>query len=369
MFSHPAWLSIDTQQFEKNLHAVRSRIGSSLFCLPVKADAYGHGLCPIAQIAEKTGIVDILGISCLQEAVYLRKCGIRLPILLFGALHEEQIDQLLDLKVELTVSSKYKASLIARHCIARKERCKVHIEVDTGMRRTGVRPESVAELASLIDSLGCFEIRGIYSHLATSDLPEDQEAIRQIDIFSKLIASFTNRGWIAHLANSGGVVHYPAAYFDMVRPGLLSYGYFPDGSSDPQGVIRPCLSLHAKISFFKVVEKGEGISYGHKYKTVERTRIATVPVGHGDGYRRCLSQEGVVLLRGKRVPIAGAICMDQFMIDVGQGEAYVGDEVVLLGKQGKEEISLWELSRLARSIPHEMLCGWSGRLPRVYFGI
>jgi alanine racemase len=152
----------------------------------------------------------------------------------------------------------------------------------------------------------------------------------------------------------------------MVRPGLLCYGYFPDGSTDPSGEIAPCLSLKAKVSYFKVVGVGEGISYGHLYKTKEETRIATVPVGHGDGFRRNLSNKASVLIRGKRFPIAGTICMDQFMVDIGRSEAYVGDEVTLIGRQGEEEISLWEVARLSDSIPHETLCAFNERLPRHY---
>jgi alanine racemase len=162
------------------------------------------------------------------------------------------------------------------------------------------------------------------------------------------------------------VAYYPDSYFDMVRPGLLAYGYYPDGNTDPAGEIAPALSLKAKVSYFKVVQKGAGISYGHAYRTQVETRIATVPVGYGDGYRRSLFRKASVLIRGNRFPIAGTICMDQFMVDIGKGEAYVGDEVVLIGKQGEVQITLSELSHQADSIPHEMLASINERLPRIY---
>jgi len=239
----------------------------------------------------------------------------------------------------------------------------VHLEIDTGMRRTGVRSENAMDLLSFVEKLGCFEIVGMYSHLATSDCPNDSFAKTQIETFSSLAKQVASQGLLCHLANSGGVAYYPDSYFDMVRPGLLAYGYFPDGKEDPE--ILPCLSLKARVSYFKVVAGGSGISYGHQYRAKEESRIVTVPLGYGDGYRKSLSR-GKVLIRGKRFPIAGAICMDQFMVDIGKKEAYVGDEVVLIGKQGDEEISLWEVSRLAGSIPHEMLSSLTDRLPRFF---
>jgi len=363
--AHPAWIEIDTAQFRKNLSAIRKKIGKRLFCLPVKANAYGHGLCRIAKIGAESG-VDSLGVSCLKEAIELRLNGISIPIVIFGAIHEDQIGDLLEYDLEFSISSQYKARLVASQRSMTGKKFQVHIEVDTGMRRTGVRPESALALLDCVERLGCFEVVGIYSHFATSDRPQDPFALQQIELFKTLSSQVQGRGILCHLANSGGVAYYPESYFDMVRPGLLSYGYFPDGKPDPSGEIFPCLSLKAKVSYFKVVPQGAGISYGHAYLTKEETRIATVPVGHGDGYRRALSKKGSVLIRGRRYPIAGTICMDQFMVDIGRGEAYVGDEVVLIGKQGSEEISLWALAESADSIPHEMLCAFSDRLPRLY---
>lgn len=363
--AHPAWVEIDTAQFKKNVAAVRKRIGKRLFCLPVKANAYGHGLCQMAKIAEAEG-VDSLGVSCLKEAAALRLDGISIPILIFGAIHEDQIGDLIEFDLEFSISSKYKAQLVAQNIASSRKKCKVHIEVDTGMRRTGVRPENAFELLSFVEGLGCFEIKGIYSHLATSDSPNDLFALHQIEVFRSLASKVKGKGMTCHLANSGGVCFYPDSWFDMVRPGLVCYGYFPDGRVDPSGEIRPCFGLKAKISYFKVVEKDIGVSYGHLYRTKEQTRIVTVPVGYGDGYRKSLMRGGLVLIRGKRFPIAGAICMDQFMVDIGKDGVFVGDEAVLIGKQGCEEISLWEICLRADSIPHEMLCVFNERLPRIY---
>src|SRR3990167_4140991 len=362
---HPAWIEINTSQFRNNLRAIRKKIGERRFCLPVKADAYGHGLCEIGKIAEEERI-DILGVACLQEVVALRKAGIQLPILHFGAICEEQIEALLDYKVELTISSKYKAELVEKKYRQEAPKCKAHIEVDTGMRRTGVKIESVPGLIASMEKLCCFDLVGIYSHFATADRPNDPSALAQIDSFTGLLHGLKAGQWKAHLANSGGVAYYPDSWLDMVRPGLLAYGYFPNGEKDLEGKIAPCLSIHARVSYFKVVAEGEGISYGHAYKTKNECGIVTVPIGHGDGYRRSLWNKASVLIRGRRFPIAGMICMDQFMVDIGKNEAYVGDQVTLIGIQENEEISLWEISRLADSIPYEILTGFGKRLPRIY---
>jgi alanine racemase len=168
------------------------------------------------------------------------------------------------------------------------------------------------------------------------------------------------------MANSGGTVFFPEAHLDMVRPSLATFGYLPINAPDSLKEIRPCFSLKAKISYFKVVEAGEGISYGHSHVTAKRTRIVTIPVGYGDGYRRSLSNQGSVLIRGKKFPIVGTICMDQFMVDVGENEVYVGDEAVLIGKQGDKEILLTDLAQKCDTIPYEVLCLFNDRLPRIY---
>lgn len=359
MIPHPAWLEIDTDQFQKNLLAIRELIGNRQICLPVKANAYGHGLCEMSLIAEKIGI-EYLGVSCLKEAHHLRNSGIKIPIIIFGAIHEDQIDQLIDLDCQPTLASKFKAHLFPQKL---SSKIKVHLEIDTGMRRTGVRAENGLDFLSYVESLGRFKIESIYTHFATSDTPDHPFAFEQIKAFYPLTMEAKKRGIKSHMANSGGTLYYPDSYFDMVRPGLLAYEYTPNGASHPK--IKPCLSLKAKISYFKAVPKETGISYNHLYRTDRESRIVTVPLGYADGYRRSLSQ-AQVLIRGKKYPIAGNICMDQFMVDIGQDSAYVGDEVTLIGKQNEAEITLVELAKKGHSIPHEMLASLSTRLTRRY---
>lgn len=366
-FPHPSWIEIDLKQFRKNLAIVRKHVGESLICLPIKANAYGHGLCPIGKVAEEAG-VDYLAVAHLQEGIKLRQANIRIPILVLGAIHEDQILDLINFNLEFTISSKFKADLVAKRFKKLRQKCRVHIEVDTGMQRTGVRCSTATRLYQHLKELACFEIIGIYSHLATADMPNHPFAQKQIDAFNALVNDpiFQGASLIRHLANSGGVIHFSGSHLDMVRPSLLTFGYVSQNSSDTLEGISPCFSLKTKVSYFKVVEKGEGISYGHSYVTQKQTRIATIPVGYGDGYRRSLSNRGSVLIRGRRFPIVGTICMDQFMVDVQDQEVYVGDEVVLIGKQGNEEIPLMEIAQLCDTIPYEVLCLFNDRIPRIY---
>ncbi len=337
-----------------------------MFCLPIKANAYGHGLCQIGKAAEEAG-VDYLGVAHLEEGKELRKAGVRLPILVLGALHENQIPDLIEYGLEFTISSRFKADLVATVCSSIKKNCRIHLEVDTGMQRTGVRPQTAIDLFQHLKNLNCFEIVGIYSHLATADQKGDINTEEQIRKFNHLVEELpSSTPLIRHISNSHGAIFFPHSHLDMVRPALATFGYIPKEAPEALHQIQPCFVLKSKVSYFKVVEKGLGISYGHTYTTPQETRIVTVPIGYGDGYRRSLSNKGFVLIRGKRFPIVGTICMDQLMVDIGQNEVYVGDEVVLIGKQGKEEISLIEISQLVETIPYEILCNFNTRIPRFY---
>ncbi len=366
-FPHPSWIEIDLQQLKKNIVTIQSHIGKTLFCLVVKANAYGHGLKAIAKAGEEAN-VDYIAVAHLCEGILLRESNIRTPILVLGAIHEDQIIDLMNFNLEFTLSSEFKANLVAKLCKQRRQKCSIHIEVDTGMQRTGVRTSSASALFTHVKNLDCFNIKGIYSHLATADRPQDPFALKQIDRFSSLIKEpiFQDPSLIRHIANSGGTAFFPEAHFDMVRPTLMTLGYKPSNSPISLDPIKPCFSLKTKVSYFKVVEEGEGISYGHSHITKKRTRIVTIPIGYGDGYRRCLSNKGSVLIRGQSFPIVGAICMDQLMVDVGDKEVRVGDEVVLIGRQGELEISIEQIAEICNTNSYEILCSFNDRLPRVY---
>ncbi len=367
---HPTTIEINSQQFISNLKAIKEAIGPKVkFLLPVKANAYGHGLIGTAKLAES--YVDYLAVACLDEGALLRKNNIQKPILVFGAIDEDQIPGLIDNDLEITISSLYKAKLVASFCKQINKRCRVHLKVDTGMNRVGVRPESLEALVEFVLSSNSFELVGLYSHLAASDDLDNSITARQIEIFKACAYMVKQRkaDVVCHIANSGGVCYHPDSYFDMVRPGLMSYGYFPAKPIEnfPLNQIKPCFSLKSRVAYFKVVPAGSGISYNHRYITKETTRIVTLPIGYGDGYRRGLTNIGEVLLNGKRYTISGTICMDMLMVDIGpSGSAYVGDEAVLIGTQGQEEISIEKMAIMLNTIVYEVLVSFNERIPRIY---
>jgi alanine racemase len=215
------------------------------------------------------------------------------------------------------------------------------------------------------------ELTGVYSHLASSDKPDDEFTYEQIKLFAEVVSWVRKLkpDVICHLANSGGVCYYPDSYLDMVRPGIFSYGYHLGDFAEDNAleVVQPCFSLKSQVIYFKVVAKNSGISYNQQYITSTQTRIVTLPIGYGDGFPRVLSNCGEVLIHGCKYTVSGTICMDMFMVDIGpQGVAYVGDEVVLIGKQGANEITLECVAKKCQTITYEILCGFNERLPRTY---
>jgi len=363
---HPTWIEVDLQSLKNNISEIKKIIGKRLFLLPVKANAYGLGLCPVSKAAVEAG-VDYLGVAFIQEAIDLRKSGIKIPILVLGPFLEEQIELMIHHDVEFTISSHLKANLVSKVCERLNKTCKVHLKVDTGMGRIGMRPDTCIKLYDKLKNHPYIKIKGLFSHLATSDQIDNPICLLQMKAFDLFVKTVDPENkLISHIANSAALERYQneLCLRQMVRPGILAFGC-PHFEKYKE-VIKPCFSLKSRVCFFKVVEKDFGISYGHTYLTKKQTRIVTIPVGYGDGYRRCLSNRARVLIRGKSYPVVGNICMDQCMVDIGDDEAYVGDEVVLVGKQGESEISLTELSVLLDSVPHELFSGFTSRIPRIY---
>ncbi len=369
--NHPAWIEINIAQFKQNLKILQQHIGpNTKLCIPVKANAYGHGLLEMSKAAVDAK-VDYLAVSCLHEGIVLRNAGINnLPILVLGAIHIEQIPELIEYDLEFTIASHYKARLVAEVCRELQKTVKVHLEVDTGMQRTGVRVTTAPQILDYMQREKCFIVRGVYSHLATSDVPEHPFSKLQIQEFTGFLKEsglLNNPDVLCHLASSAGVACHPETHFDMVRPGLIAFGYFPRADiPDNLRSIKPCFSIKAKIAYFKQVPAGFGISYSHTYITTKPTHILTIPVGYGDGLRRSLSNKGMILLKGKRYPMVGTICMDQFMVDIGSDSGYVGEIVTIVGQDNEQQISIEELSRSCDTIPYEILCGFNDRLPRLY---
>jgi alanine racemase len=367
---HPTIIVINSEKFKNNLRTIRQSVGEKVkICLPVKANAYGHGIEGISKLAEP--FVDYLAVACLKEGVSLRNIGIEKPILVLGAIDEQQIPGLIKNNFEITISSLYKAKLVSDLCHKIGRTCKIHIKVDTGMNRIGIKAKNAPSLIDFILSEKKIELIGIYSHLAESEDADKSFTLSQIEIFRKTAnyAKSKNPNIICHLANSGGLCYFPESYFDMIRPGILSYGYFPGEriATTPLNQIKPCFTLKTKVAYFKAIEKGESVSYNRRYKADSLTRIATLPIGYGDGYRRAMTNRGSTLIRNNKYTIAGTICMDMTMIDLGSnGTAYVGDEAVLIGKQNGKEILVEEIAGICDTNCYEILSGFNERIPRIY---
>lgn len=362
---HPSFIELDSLQLIKNIEIIKNIIFPTKFCFPVKANGYGHGLFEMAKIATEAK-VDYLAVAHAKEALFLREKGIKGDILVLGAVLEEQILPLIEEGCEFSVSSPYKAQLIKKQLENSSLKAVVHLEVDTGMQRTGMRPETALSLFNELLDNDSIEVKGIYSHLAMAQQPEDPFTKRQIEAFTLLADHLKSLSpsILCHLANSAGLLYFSKSHFSMVRAGFLTLGYFPSHQPEKFLEIKPCFSLKSKISFLKWVEEGKGISYGHAYITNKKTKIATVPVGYGDGYRTEYGKRGEVLIKGKKVPIVGVICMDQLMCDVTDLDVEIGDEAVLIGKQGDQEILINEMAKRADISPYEVLASFTQRLER-----
>lgn len=368
--ARPTRIRVDLDAISHNLAALRAHAGVPVMAI-IKANAYGHGLVPVARHLQARG-AEQLGVAFLEEGVALREAGIRLPILVMGGIFGPQAAALIAHDLEITVSSLDKLRQVEAAAEALGRRATIHLKVDTGMERIGVHSYHAGPfIEAAVASRWC-TVKGIYSHLACADDPDSPMTARQLERFHEACAHFDRLGApmpIRHLANSGGVLHFPDTHLDMVRPGIALYGVLPDPASRCPIPLRPALSLVSQVVYFKVVPAGHPVSYGATWAPATDTRVVTVPIGYGDGFPRALSSRGEVLIRGQRHPIVGRICMDQFMVDIGpRGTAYNEDEVVLVGGQGGERIRCEDVATAAGTIPYEILVGLNGRIPRDYVG-
>jgi alanine racemase len=370
----PTRIRVDLGALAHNLRAIRARTGRKVMGI-VKANAYGHGLVPVARHLEAHGI-DQLGVAFVEEGIALRRAGVRVPILVMGGVYGKQLGEFITHDLAITVSSIDKLRLAEAAAVAMGRNARVHLKIDTGMNRIGVQSErALPFLEAAFASEHC-AIEGVYSHLACADDPAHpmtaQQAQRFVAVCSEVerICAHASRPMpLRHLANSGGVLHFPDTWLDMVRPGIALFGALPDPASRDSLGLRPVLSLASRVVYFKVVRAGATVSYGATWAAPTDTRVVTIPIGYGDGWPRALSSKGEVLVRGARKPIVGRVCMDQFMVHLGTGgTAYNEDEVVLIGAQGDERISVEAVAEAAGTIPYEILTGLNERIPREYVG-
>ncbi|TNJ34510.1 alanine racemase [Arenimonas terrae] len=366
----PTRIVVDLDALSHNLHALRIHAGVPVMGI-VKANAYGHGLVPVARHLQAQG-AEQLGVAFLEEGVALRRAGITLPILVMGGIFGPQAAQLIAEDLEITVSSIDKLRQVEAAAQALGRQATIHLKIDTGMERIGVHSYHAGPfIEAAVASRWC-RVKGVYSHLACADDPASPMTRQQLGRFLEACAHFERIGApmpLRHLANSGGLLHFPETHLDMVRPGIALYGVLPDPAAQPTVALRPVMSLVSQVVYFKVVPAGHPVSYGATWAPKADTRVVTVPIGYGDGFPRALSSRGEVLIRGRRHPIVGRICMDQFMVDIGpQGTAYNEDAVVLIGRQGDQAIGCEAVAQAAGTIPYEILVGLNGRIPREYVG-
>ncbi|KFN46889.1 alanine racemase [Arenimonas metalli] len=368
--ARPTRIRVDLDALTHNLRVLRAAASVPVMGV-VKANAYGHGLVPVARHLQAQGI-EQLGVAFLEEGVALRRAGITLPILVMGGIFGPQAAELIREDLEITVSSIDKLRQVEAAAEALGRKATIHLKIDTGMERIGVHSYRAGPfIEAAVASRWC-TVKGVYSHLACSDEPDSPMTARQLGRFLEACAHFDRLGVpmpIRHLANSGGVLNFPDTCLDLVRPGIALYGVLPDPDSRTALDLRPVMSLVSQVVYFKVVPAGQPVSYGATWAPKVDTRMVTIPIGYGDGFPRALSSRGEVLVRGVRLPIAGRICMDQFMADLGPGgTGYNEDEVVLIGHQDGQAIRCEDVARAAATIPYEILVGLNTRIPREYLG-
>lgn len=354
-----------------NLHAIRARVGDRAVLLAIKANAYGHGAVAVAQAVEAAGAADWFGVATVPEGVELRQAGITAPILKLSQVFEHELDEAVRARIVLTVVDEATVLAAERVAAAQGVTAEVHLKVDTGMRRIGVEPDGAAVLARLAEDQPHLALTGIFTHLPASDEPaQDAFTASQLVTFGRVVDEVTAAIGRAlpyvHAANSGAVLAHPDSWGTMVRPGVMAYGHYPDPATPRTVDLLPGLTLATRVSFVKRVRAGETVSYGRTWTADRETTIATVPIGYADGFSRLNSNRGHLLVRGRRYPIVGRVCMDQTMIDAGDDVVEVGDEVVAIGTQGGQQITATEVAQVMGTIPYEVTCLIAPRVTRLY---
>lgn len=339
----------------------------------VKADGYGHGAVPIAKMAEPWDFLWGFAVATAGEAAALRRAGIQKPVLILGYVFEEDFERLAAYDIRPTVFGFDTARKLSETALRTGSRISIHIALDTGMSRIGFpdRPEAVEEIARIAKLPG-IQLEGMFTHFARADEQDKSSARDQLARYLDFVGLLQKAEIsipVRHCSNSAGIMELPEANLDAVRAGISMYGIYPSDEMDRKRMeLLPAMELKSHIVHVKEVPAGTPVSYGGTFVTSRPTRIATIPVGYGDGYPRSLSNKGYVLIHGKRAPILGRVCMDQFMVDVTDIEARVLDEVTLMGKDGDETLSVDTLGALSGRFPYEFVCNIGKRVPRVYRG-
>jgi alanine racemase len=369
----PAWADIDLDAIRPNAAVLAARAAPAALMAVVKADGYGHGAVPVARAALEGGAA-WLGVALVEEGVELRQAGIDAPILVLAEAPMAAAEAVVAARLTPVVYSNAWIEALAKAAAdaGSVEPLPVHLKVDTGMHRVGCSPQAAVEVAEAIARHGQLHLEGLLTHLAVADEPANPYTAEQLGRFEAVRAHMGAAGIrppLVHAANSAGLLAVPQARYDLVRCGIAVYGIPPAPDFDGLLPLRPAMSLRAEASLVRRLEAGERLSYGLRYRLASPSAVATVPLGYADGVPRRLSHVGgEVLVGGRRRPLAGTVTMDQLMVDLGGDDLPAGTEVVLIGRQGNEEVTASEWAERLDTIPYEVVCGIGARVPRRYRG-
>ncbi len=364
----PTRVEVDLNAIQENYQKIKEHVGSCKIMPILKANAYGHGLLRIAQLFEKIN-ADYLGVAVVEEGILLREKGINIPILVLGGVWGNQVPLFLKHNLTITASSIDKLNQIDDIAGQMNVKAKVHLKIDTGMERIGVHYYNAENFLDASYKCKNIEVEGIYSHFANSDASDITYAKLQLERFKEVLSFFEKRSIktpLRHISNSGAILQLPEANFDMVRPGIMLFGVYPTKEVNKTVEINPALTWKSLVVYFKVIKPNHPVGYDSTFTTDHNIRAVTIPVGYGDGYLRSMSHKAEVLIKKKRYPVIGKISMDQIIVNLEQGSAYNGDEVILLGNDGKNSITCEELADWAGTNPYEILTNINTRVPRVY---
>ena len=364
MYQRPTQLEINLSTLVNNYQIICQHVHPRPVMAVLKANAYGHGLVSVAKALVDKAKCRHIAVAYLDEAIILREAGINVSILVLGGIVGVRVPLFIENNISITASSVQKLHIISEHAQKMNKTALVHLKIDTGMERIGIHHYSASPLFQAAQKAPMIQVQGVFSHFSHADGPNSQKTMEQLHAFREALPKDQNLGML-HIANSGAVLQYPDTWLDMVRVGIAMYGLAPGPNVPLLKGLKPAMRWISRIVYFKVVPKGATISYGGNWTAQKQTRIVTIPVGYGDGYQRRMSGKAEVLIRGKRYPVVGSICMDQMMVDIGWDEAYNGEEVVLLGEQGLESISASEHAHWTGTINYEIICGINNRVPRI----
>jgi alanine racemase len=364
--SYSTWVEVDLKAIENNVRWFCETTGVQVMAV-VKANAYGHGAVPCTFAALRGG-AQWCGVARIEEALDLRNAGIECPILLLGYLPPDRVEEAVLNQISTVIWDRKQVERVDSVARQAGKPAHVHIKVDTGMSRLGVQPEQALGLAKCVSASRGLYFEGIFTHFARADERNDEPTESQEFLFRQALEELDANGLrppIVHAANSAAALTRPSAFFNLVRAGIAIYGLQPSQDFCLPPEIRPALAWKTILSQVKSLQTGRGVSYGHTYTTRKEERIGTLPIGYADGFRRCAGNQ--VLISGSRVPVVGRVCMDQAMVQLDEvPEAKPGDEVIIVGRQGEEQITAEEIANRWGTINYEVVCGVGSRVPRVY---